>query len=81
MTGPRNERSLLAALIPPGVVCGHKVPTLALRPGVSWAYMPWLAVANSFCTDYLVRKKISLALTINIMDSLRIPRFEIAGPA
>ena len=26
-TAPRNERSLVAALIPPGVICGNKVPT------------------------------------------------------
>jgi hypothetical protein len=80
VTSPRNERSLLAALIPPGVVCGDKVPTLAFPPELVWAYMPWLAVANSFCMDYLVRKKVALKLSMNVMDSLPFPRFEAQDP-
>ena len=40
VTAPRNERSLVAALIPPGVICGHKVPTLSFPEGFEWVYMP-----------------------------------------
>jgi hypothetical protein len=52
VTGARNERSFIATLIPPGTICGHKVPVLTFPDGFEWAYMQWLAVANSFCVDY-----------------------------
>jgi len=77
VTAPRNERSLVAALIPPGAICGHKVPTLTFPEGFEWAYMPWLAVANSFCIDYLARKKVALSMAITVLDSLPFPRLPI----
>jgi len=80
VTGQRNERSLVAALIPPGTICGHKVPTMTYPDGYEWAYMVWLAVANSFCLDYLARKKISLSMSMTVLDSLPFPRFPIDDP-
>jgi hypothetical protein len=80
VTAPSNERSLVAALIPPGVICGHALPTLCFPTGYEWAYMSWLAVANSFCLDYLVRKKLALNLTMTVLDSLPFPRLPIDDP-
>ena len=77
VTAPRNERSLVAALIPPGVVCGDKVPTLAFPEAFEWAYMPWLGVANSFCLDYLARKRVALKLSMTVLDTLPFPRLPI----
>jgi methylase of polypeptide subunit release factors len=80
VTGSRNERSLIAALIPPGVICGDSVPTLNFPDGFEWAYMPWLAVANSFCLDYLTRKRISLHIKFMVLDSLPFPRLPVGNP-
>ncbi len=80
VTAPRNERSLLAALIPPGVICGHKVPTFSFPEGFEWSYMPWLAVANSFCVDFLSRKKVALSMSITVLDSLPFPRLPLTHP-
>ncbi|MGO9584418.1 MAG: Eco57I restriction-modification methylase domain-containing protein [Acidimicrobiales bacterium] len=80
VTAPRNERSLIAALIPPNVICGHKVPTLTFPDGFEWAYMSWLAVANSFCMDYLARKKVALSMSMTVLDSLPFPRLPIDHP-
>jgi hypothetical protein len=80
VTGSRNERSLLAVLIPPNVICGHKVPTLTFPDGFEWAYMPLLAVANSFCIDYLARKKVALSMSMTVLDSLPFPRLQIDHP-
>lgn len=77
VTGPRNERSLLAALVPPGVICGHKTPTFTYQDGCDWAYLPWLAIANSFAIDFLVRKRVSLSVTLGILDELPIPRLRL----
>jgi len=74
VVSPTNERSLVAALIPPNCVCGHKVPTLTFEPDHEWFYMVWLAVANSFAMDFVVRKKISLTMSYTVLDSLPFPR-------
>jgi hypothetical protein len=80
VTGPRNERSLIATLIPHGVICGHKVPTIEFPRGWEWAYMPWLAVANSFCIDFLIRKKVALSVSYTLLDSMPFPRLPIDDP-
>jgi Eco57I restriction-modification methylase len=80
VTGPRNERSLIATLIPRDVICGHKVPTIVFPTGWEWAYMPWLAVANSFCIDFLVRKKVALSVSYTLLDSMPFPRLPIDHP-
>ena len=42
--------------------------------------MPWLAVANSFCEDYLVRKKVALHVSLSVLDSLPFPRLSLDHP-
>jgi hypothetical protein len=69
-----NSRSLVAALIPAGAICGHKVPTITFQSSDPRLYMLWLGVANAFCIDYLARKKISLTMSFSVMDSLPLPR-------
>jgi hypothetical protein len=75
VTSPTNERTLVAALIPPDCACGHKVPTVAFAAKDEWAYLVWLAVANSFVMDFLVRKKVALSMAYTVLDSLPFPRF------
>lgn len=77
VTAPRNERSLIAALVPAGVICGHKAPTFVFPIESQWAYLPWLAIANSLTIDFLVRKKITLTLALNVLDSMPIARLRL----
>lgn len=77
IASPTNERSLLGALLPAECVAGHTVPTIEFPPEYHWAYLPWLAVANSFVMDFLVRFKVSLHMTYTIMDSLPFPRLPV----
>ena len=75
VANPRNERSLVATLIPPGVICGHKVPTFIFDHTYEWAYLPWLAVANSFCMDWLARTRLSSpTMSFTLLDSFPFPR-------
>jgi hypothetical protein len=74
VASPTNERSLVAAIIPPSTVCGHKVPTLMFRPSSAAYAVLWVAVANSFVLDFLVRKKVSLTMSYTVVDSLPLPR-------
>jgi hypothetical protein len=72
---PTNERTLIACLVPPNVLCGHSVLTLLFEPnGFRWYYPFWIAVANSYVMDFAIRSKVSLNITLSIMDSLPFPR-------
>jgi len=74
VANPRNQRSFTASLIPPGVVCGDKVPTLDFGPD-EWFYLPWLAVANSFAMDWLARCRLtSPKMAFSLLDGLPFPR-------
>lgn len=74
---PDTSRSLLAALIPPGVISGHKVPTFTFPGAFEWMYLPWLAVANSLLIDFLIRKKITLTVALSLLDSMPIARLRL----
>ncbi|RKY66344.1 MAG: hypothetical protein DRP97_08190, partial [Candidatus Latescibacterota bacterium] len=73
-------RSLLAAIIPPRTICGHSVPTICFEVGYEWAYMIWLAIANSFCMDFLIRKRVTLHMSYTILDAMPFPRLSLDDP-
>lgn len=80
VASPTNERSLVAAMIPPGCIAGHKVPTIMFRPNSLFASLVWLAVANSFSMDFLARQKVSLTMSYTLLDSLPFPRLNDDDP-
>lgn len=69
-----DQRSLMAALIPPETVCGHKVPTIEFDPLSDGLMLLWLAVANSLTMDFLVRMKVALTMSLSLLGSLPFPR-------
>jgi hypothetical protein len=83
ITGQTNERSMLAAHIPVGVVCGNKVPTITFQSDMATeedlAYL-WLAVANSLPFDWLLRRTVTTTVNYFILLSMPFPRFEPDSP-
>lgn len=73
VASPTNERTMVAALIPSGVICGHSLPTLTFSSQNEWLYCIWLASANSFALDFVARQKVSLHMTFTVVDSLPFP--------
>jgi hypothetical protein len=78
--GVTNQRFLMAALIPPVGPCGHSVPTILFEPADDRLLVYWMAIANSFCLDYIARKKAALHMTFSLMDSLPLPRAYDGSP-
>ena len=76
ITGQTNERTVLAAMIPAGVVCGNKVPTVDFASDEQ-AYA-WVGLANSFVFDWLARRCVTTTLNFFILRSLPIPEWEAA---
>ena len=71
VTGQTNERTVLAALIPQGVVCGNKVPTIEFTYGTQAS--AWVGVANSFVFDWITRRTVTTTLNFFILRGLPIP--------
>lgn len=77
ITGQTNERSMLAALIPSGVVCGNKVPTVTFpNDPRENRLLLWLAVANSFTFDWALRRIVTTTVNYFVLKSVPFPRLQ-----
>lgn len=74
ITGQTNERSMMASIIPSGVICGNKVPTINFPndPSEDRLYL-WLAIVNSFPFDWLLRRVVTTTVNYFVLLSLRLP--------
>lgn len=78
VTGQTNERGMLCAPIPPGYVCGNKVPTIIFQGhrdpvGVGHAFV---AIANSLMFDWVLRRMISTSVNYFLLRDLPWPRLD-----
>lgn len=74
ITGQTNERSLLVARVPAGVVCGNKVPTLHFSQGDPAIEGLFLALTNSFVVDWMLRRVVTTTVNFFILDALPLPK-------
>jgi hypothetical protein len=80
ITGQTNERSLMAALIPAGVVCGNKVPTiLFLEDPSEERLLAWTAIANSFVFDWMLRRVLATTVNYFLLQSVPLPKLTKDG--
>jgi len=74
VAGATNERTVIAAMLPPGVLCGHTISverSPAQRPNAS--ALALVGVMNSFCFDWLLRQKAAAHVSIYILAELPMP--------
>jgi len=82
VASPTNERSLVAAMLPRNCIAGAKVPTVTMESATPLEdLLVWLAAANTFTMDFLVRMKVSLTMALTILDSLPFPRLPANDPS
>jgi hypothetical protein len=75
IAGQTNERSLMAALIPEGVMCGNKVPTIIFPDDPSRdRLLVWIAVANSFTFDWMIRRVLTTTVNYFLLQSIPLPK-------
>ncbi|HTI79451.1 MAG TPA: hypothetical protein VL614_03265 [Acetobacteraceae bacterium] len=75
VAGSTNERTAIAAMLPPGVLCGHTISverSPAHRPNASALLL--VGVMNSYCFDWLVRQKAAAHVSIYILAGLPMPK-------
>lgn len=80
IAGQTNERGMMTAVIPSGVVCGNKVPTI-IFPGVDGEKRLYffVGVTNSFVFDWVLRRILSTTVNYFLLFSLPMPRVDISG--
>ncbi|GLX77717.1 hypothetical protein tinsulaeT_10570 [Thalassotalea insulae] len=76
VTGPLNERTVLAALIPGNTICGNKVPTCRFDNEDPSLHLIWTAMANSFVIDWLIRRRITTTLNFFHWNLIPFPRVQ-----
>jgi Alw26I/Eco31I/Esp3I family type II restriction m6 adenine DNA methyltransferase len=80
IAGQTNERSLMATLIPAGVACGNKVPTIQFPDDPSEErLLAWVAIANSFVFDWMLRRVLTTTVNYFLLQSVPLPRLTKDG--
>lgn len=80
IAGQTNERSLMASLIPAGVVCGNKVPTILFPEDPSEErLLVWVSIANSFAFDWMLRRVLTTTVNYFLLQSVPMPRIAKDG--
>jgi len=75
ITGQTNERSMMACVIPSGVVCGNKVPTVTFPSDPSEdRLLLWIAIVNSIPFDWLLRRVVTTTVNYFLLLSVKLPR-------
>lgn len=80
ITGHANERTVLAALIPPSFPCGNKVPTIRFDGDDPRLPYLWLAVANSLVIDWVMRRRVSTTINFFHWKMTPFPRLGLDDP-
>ena len=73
MASPTNRVSLIAAVIPAGVVTTHTIFCLRDAPGEDAQHF-LCGILNSLAANYLVRPRITTHVSAAIVDRLPVPR-------
>lgn len=80
IAGQTNERSLMASLIPEGVVCGNKVPTILFPDDPSEErLLVWVSIANSFVFDWMLRRVLTTTVNYFLLQSVPMPKLAKDG--
>lgn len=80
IAGQTNERSLMASLIPAGVVCGNKVPTILFPEDPSEErLLVWVSIVNSFAFDWMLRRVLTTTVNYFLLQSVPMPKLAKEG--
>lgn len=79
IAGQTNERAMMSAVIPSGVVCGNKVPTIIFpgSDGEKRLYF-FIGVTNSFVFDWILRRVLSTTVNYFLLFSLPMPNIDLS---
>jgi hypothetical protein len=73
IASPTNKLTLIAAMLPAGVVSTHTISCLKspLAPDAQWCLC---ALLNSFVANYLIRMRVSTHVTLALIERMPVPK-------
>src|SRR5206468_566595 len=72
--GQTNERSMMSAVIPAGVVSGNKVPTVEFAgPNAAADMWLWVGLTNSLPFDWMLRRVLTTTVNYFLLRSVPLP--------
>lgn len=78
IAGQTNERAMMSAIIPKGVACGNKVPTIVFKDSNNGKReLLWVGVTNSFVYDWMLRRIISTTANYFLILSIPMPDIQL----
>ena len=80
IAGQTNERAMMSAIIPQGVVCGNKVPTICFETDNEDLLYLWVGITNSLVFDWMIRRIISTTINYFLLFSVPMPKVDISSP-
>lgn len=70
----------MASLIPPGMICGNKVPTILFPDDPSEErLLVWVSIANSFAFDWMLRRVLTTTANYFLLQSVPMPKLAKDG--
>jgi SAM-dependent methyltransferase len=78
ITGTTNERTFIAAIIPPNVFVGNTGVIETQTDGQEMLFL--LSILNSYCNDFLIRYKVSSHVSMFYAYQLPMPRLVAGDP-
>jgi len=80
IAGQTNERAMMSVVIPKGVVCGNKVPTLLFNGNDGERrLLLWVGVVNSFVFDWMLRRVLTTTVNMFLLNGLSFPDLPLDG--
>lgn len=80
IAGQTNERGMMASLIPSGVVCGNKVPTITfVNDNSTDRLLLWIGIVNSFSFDWFLRRVLTTTVNFFLLKSIPLPNIIITS--
>ena len=76
ITRSTDTRTMIAALLPPGVALTNKAPYLYRREGTPAAEAYLLGILSSIPLDWYARKYVELGMNLHILNGLPIPVYD-----
>ncbi|MEO1247830.1 MAG: N-6 DNA methylase [Pseudomonadota bacterium] len=77
IAGQTNERSMNSAIVPAGVVCGNKVPTVVFPNDPSEERLHlWVGITNSIPFDWMLRRVLTTTVNYFLLLGLPLPKLE-----
>ena len=74
ITNRTNTRTLVAALLPPGVVCTHKAPVLVWSKGADTDRAYLIGILSSRICDWYVRRWVEMTMSFTIFNTIPCPK-------